>query len=192
MRCAGFHRSLGTHISKVKSVSLDSWTPELVENMKNMGNIRSNTLYLAKLPLDFIDTDTETFVRRKYVKKEWFGSSQQSNYKERMTGKRNLLTKEESSPTRPILAQYETMKYTHELSQLRSMGFTNDQLNLSILHQFNGDLNVSIDEIVKQTATESSNETGPVSPPPATNAHQPMDPVLGIRVDPDKYKLNPL
>eukprot|EP00126_Sphaerothecum_destruens_P007952 Sdes_comp20039_c0_seq4m12848 len=85
MRCAGFHRSLGTHISKVKSVSLDSWTPELVENMKNMGNIRSNTLYLAKLPLDFIDTDTETFVRRKYVKKEWFGSSQQSNYKERVS-----------------------------------------------------------------------------------------------------------
>ena len=31
MRCAGFHRSLGTHISKVKSVSLDSWTPALVE-----------------------------------------------------------------------------------------------------------------------------------------------------------------
>lgn len=28
IRCAGIHRNLGVHISKVKSVNLDSWTPE--------------------------------------------------------------------------------------------------------------------------------------------------------------------
>jgi stromal membrane-associated protein len=28
IRCAGFHRNLGVHISKVKSVNLDSWTGE--------------------------------------------------------------------------------------------------------------------------------------------------------------------
>ena len=27
IRCAGIHRNLGVHISKVKSVNLDSWTP---------------------------------------------------------------------------------------------------------------------------------------------------------------------
>jgi len=28
IRCAGIHRNLGVHVSKVKSVNLDSWTPE--------------------------------------------------------------------------------------------------------------------------------------------------------------------
>jgi len=28
IRCSGIHRGMGTHISKVKSVDLDMWTPE--------------------------------------------------------------------------------------------------------------------------------------------------------------------
>lgn len=31
IRCGGLHRRLGTHISRVKSVNLDSWTSEQVE-----------------------------------------------------------------------------------------------------------------------------------------------------------------
>ena len=30
IRCAGIHRNLGVHISKVKSVNLDTWTPEQI------------------------------------------------------------------------------------------------------------------------------------------------------------------
>ena len=30
IRCAGIHRNLGVHISRVKSVNLDSWTPQQV------------------------------------------------------------------------------------------------------------------------------------------------------------------
>jgi hypothetical protein len=31
MRCAALHRKLGTHISKVKSLSMDAWTSEQVD-----------------------------------------------------------------------------------------------------------------------------------------------------------------
>ena len=30
IRCAGIHRNLGVHISRVKSVNLDQWTPEQI------------------------------------------------------------------------------------------------------------------------------------------------------------------
>lgn len=31
MRCASLHRKLGTHISKVKSLSMDTWTDDQVD-----------------------------------------------------------------------------------------------------------------------------------------------------------------
>lgn len=31
IRCAGIHRNLGVHISRVKSVNLDQWTPEQMQ-----------------------------------------------------------------------------------------------------------------------------------------------------------------
>ena len=40
IRCAGIHRNLGVHISKVKSVNLDSWTAEQVAVSKVMGVIK--------------------------------------------------------------------------------------------------------------------------------------------------------
>ncbi|ODQ51674.1 Arf GTPase activating protein, partial [Saitoella complicata NRRL Y-17804] len=45
MRCAGLHRKMGTHISKVKSISLDTWTPEQLNNMKELGNEKSNAIW---------------------------------------------------------------------------------------------------------------------------------------------------
>ena len=39
IRCAGIHRNLGVHISKVKSVNLDSWTPHQVAVSQNLSEI---------------------------------------------------------------------------------------------------------------------------------------------------------
>lgn len=43
-RCSGIHRGMGTHISRVKSVDLDSWTDEQLQSMLRWGNSRSNKL----------------------------------------------------------------------------------------------------------------------------------------------------
>ncbi|KAL0073118.1 hypothetical protein F4703DRAFT_1899680 [Phycomyces blakesleeanus] len=42
IQCSGIHRSLGTHISKVKSVDLDTWVPEQIDSMVQWGNGRAN------------------------------------------------------------------------------------------------------------------------------------------------------
>ncbi|KAI0974140.1 hypothetical protein F4678DRAFT_458931 [Xylaria arbuscula] len=74
MRCAAIHRKLGTHISKVKSLSMDSWTTEQVESMKRIGNAASNKTYNPQgkrppVPVDADEADSamERFIRSKYV-----------------------------------------------------------------------------------------------------------------------------
>ncbi|KAK6622333.1 hypothetical protein RUM44_002144 [Polyplax serrata] len=80
IRCAGIHRNLGVHISKVKSVNLDSWTPEQVVSLQQMGNSRARAVYEATLPDSWrrpqTDSSLENFIRAKYqhkryIAKEW-------------------------------------------------------------------------------------------------------------------------
>jgi len=75
IRCAGIHRNLGVHISKVKSVNLDSWTPQQVASMQVMGNSRARAVYEAGLAEDHLrpqsDSALEAFIRNKYEKKKW-------------------------------------------------------------------------------------------------------------------------
>jgi hypothetical protein len=49
IECSGIHRSMGVHISKVRSISLDSWTTELLDLMRAIGNAKFNALYEGAL-----------------------------------------------------------------------------------------------------------------------------------------------
>ncbi|KIW42755.1 uncharacterized protein PV06_06270 [Exophiala oligosperma] len=76
MRCASLHRKLGTHISKVKSLSMDTWSNDQVESMKRHGNNEVNKVYNPKnkkpdMPLDAdeVDSAMERFIRKKYQEK---------------------------------------------------------------------------------------------------------------------------
>eukprot|EP00884_Botryococcus_braunii_P011221 jgi/Botrbrau1/2009/Bobra.0052s0049.1 len=53
LNCSGHHRSLGVHISKVRSATLDTWLPEQVDFVQQMGNRRANEYWEACLPKDF-------------------------------------------------------------------------------------------------------------------------------------------
>ncbi|XP_069394407.1 stromal membrane-associated protein 1-like isoform X11 [Paralichthys olivaceus] len=76
IRCAGIHRNLGVHISRVKSVNLDQWTSEQIQSMVDMGNSRARQLYEAHLPESFrrpqTDQAVEVFIRDKYERKKYF------------------------------------------------------------------------------------------------------------------------
>ncbi|OII71748.1 uncharacterized protein cubi_00555 [Cryptosporidium ubiquitum] len=51
--CSGVHRHLGVHISKVKSISLDTWNNDWIERCMKIGNYISNKYYEYKLPNGF-------------------------------------------------------------------------------------------------------------------------------------------
>jgi hypothetical protein len=73
IRCAGIHRGLGAHISKVRSVDLDTWTTEMVDMMERMGNELANRIWEARLPQPFRPEviQLESFIRRKYENQEF-------------------------------------------------------------------------------------------------------------------------
>jgi hypothetical protein len=73
VRCASLHRKLGTHVSKVKSLSMDSWSTEQVENMKKVGHVVSNKVFnpqgvRADIPVDIdeVEAAMEKYIRQKY------------------------------------------------------------------------------------------------------------------------------
>ncbi|GMP74825.1 hypothetical protein CsSME_00032121 [Camellia sinensis var. sinensis] len=71
MQCSGIHRSLGVHISKVRSATLDTWLPDQVAFVQSMGNEKSNSYWEAELPPKYNRVGIENFIRAKYVDKRW-------------------------------------------------------------------------------------------------------------------------
>lgn len=74
LRCSGIHRSLGVHISKVRSVDLDTWTPEHIENMTTWGNKRANFYWefgCTPKPFEPEESKIESFIRAKYERKAY-------------------------------------------------------------------------------------------------------------------------
>ncbi|XP_030467962.1 ADP-ribosylation factor GTPase-activating protein AGD5-like isoform X1 [Syzygium oleosum] len=71
LQCSGVHRSLGVHISKVRSATLDTWLPEQVAFIQSMGNEKANSYWEAELPPNYGRVGIENFIRAKYVEKRW-------------------------------------------------------------------------------------------------------------------------
>lgn len=87
IKCAGIHRNLGVHISKVRSLDLDTacWDPEQIEFMRNVGNVKSREEFESNVPCFYQRPMTkvpnpwvrENWIRAKYVRKE-FGRDNES------------------------------------------------------------------------------------------------------------------
>ncbi|CBZ24001.1 conserved hypothetical protein [Leishmania mexicana MHOM/GT/2001/U1103] len=80
IRCSGVHRSLGVHISKVKSTNMDRWSLAEVRLMEAIGNAKAKTLYEVRLPAGArpsggadaaADDAVRSFIQRKYEQREF-------------------------------------------------------------------------------------------------------------------------
>ncbi|CAJ2657977.1 unnamed protein product [Trifolium pratense] len=83
LKCCGVHRSLGTHISKVLSVTLDEWSDDEVDAMIEVGgNASANSIYEAYIPEGFTKPGPDAtpderskFIRSKYELQEFLKPS---------------------------------------------------------------------------------------------------------------------
>uniref|UniRef100_A0A8C6LVY1 Arf-GAP with coiled-coil, ANK repeat and PH domain-containing protein n=1 Tax=Nothobranchius furzeri TaxID=105023 RepID=A0A8C6LVY1_NOTFU len=79
IECSGIHRSLGVHCSKVRSLTLDSWEPELLKLMCELGNSVINHIYEGsykeqdlKKPLPSSSRqEKEAWIKAKYVERKF-------------------------------------------------------------------------------------------------------------------------
>ncbi|KAI9510687.1 ArfGap-domain-containing protein [Russula earlei] len=73
IRCSGIHRGMGTHISKVKSIDLDTWTAEQMACIQKWGNRLANLYWEAHLKPGHVPPDhkIESFIRSKYESRRW-------------------------------------------------------------------------------------------------------------------------
>ncbi|KAL9971108.1 hypothetical protein ACROYT_G023595 [Oculina patagonica] len=71
IECSGIHRSLGVHVSKVRSLILDAWEPEQVKLMTALGNNLVNGILEAKASMkkptsQSNRSERETWIKLKY------------------------------------------------------------------------------------------------------------------------------
>lgn len=79
IECSGVHRSLGVHYSKVRSLTLDDWEPEILKVMAELGNTVVNNVYEAlPIPPDVVRATPkcngnirEAWIRAKYVDRKF-------------------------------------------------------------------------------------------------------------------------
>ncbi|PNX75673.1 ADP-ribosylation factor GTPase-activating protein agd12-like [Trifolium pratense] len=83
LKCCTVHRSLGTQISKILSVTLDEWSNDEIDAMIEVGgNASANSIYEAYIPEgytkpgpDASHEQRENFIRSKYERQEFLKHS---------------------------------------------------------------------------------------------------------------------
>jgi hypothetical protein len=73
IQCSGIHRSLGVHVSKVRSITLDNWSLPMLDLLKGLGNDVFNQVWEArpsklnkKVNKSSARSEAEGYIRAKY------------------------------------------------------------------------------------------------------------------------------
>ncbi|KAI9473921.1 MAG: hypothetical protein EXX96DRAFT_508852 [Benjaminiella poitrasii] len=157
IRCAGIHRKMGTHISKVKSITMDQWTMEQIETMRNAGG---NDVVNSKInpnpgshprPLAADDEHAmEKYIRAKWEKRSFMSEKKDMALSSVKPAARLTIPPKRSSSV-PTFNGGNTTNLVPALNQLREMGFQNEAKNKQILIQTQGNVQSAIEMLWKST-----------------------------------------
>ncbi len=82
IECSGVHRSLGSHVSRVRSLELDLWTSFEIELLKRIGNYNVNSIYTdktnpesRKLSIKATRAERMDYIKNKYEYKRYVAIS---------------------------------------------------------------------------------------------------------------------
>ncbi|CAM1291466.1 Uncharacterised protein g141 [Pycnogonum litorale] len=93
--CAGFHRNMGCHISKVKSIKMDNWDDSQVQAIAEVGNAKANAKYEVSVPVCYRRPTSsacdpavlrEQWIRAKYEREEFMHIDKQTYLSGSMEG----------------------------------------------------------------------------------------------------------
>lgn len=96
IECSGIHRSFGVHLSKVRSITLDTWEPELMKVMLELGNDVINRCYEANVDESIAERATplcnraerEVWITAKYVKRAFVSRLPEVKMRSNASGQR--------------------------------------------------------------------------------------------------------
>lgn len=175
-RCASVHRRvLPPDVSKVKSLTLDTWTNEQIERIRRVGNRRARKRWNPKrIPFPQGDDDDtgpmEDYVRDKYVNGRFRdGDIDESDYNDRASrfsespdeyggssrSRLNLTLTNRSraqSVNGPLptlshrkMTTFESKQYPSQTTKITGFGYTNRDLVIEALILANGSIDTALD-----------------------------------------------
>ncbi len=81
LNCSGVHRSLGVHITQVRSITMDAWFPDQIKTMQTVGNARARAYWEANVPAGHFIPDEnasrsemEVWIKAKYEQRRFVAS----------------------------------------------------------------------------------------------------------------------
>ena len=175
-RCASLHRKMGTHVSRVKSISLDSWTSDQVDTMRSIGNTISNYNLnpLREWPLREDDYGMEQFIRDKYERKKFTTQRETGSFRPIKSA-----LKGSSAVTETPAFSATANRYAKEMSTLRDMGFTNRAQLVDVLTQTNGDLAEATERLLNMGPTSNTTASGRPEKPKRPRVRFTLDTIGG-------------
>ncbi|XP_062590479.1 arf-GAP with coiled-coil, ANK repeat and PH domain-containing protein 2-like isoform X2 [Saccostrea cucullata] len=123
IECSGIHRSFGVHMSKVRSITLDSWDPELLKVMAELGNDNVNRIYEANLNDAVAVKATpecnrsirESFIRAKYLDKAFVSKLPGPKSSNKVKGW-SVRRKPKRSPSRDVANSHDNSEEDSDLT----------------------------------------------------------------------------
>uniref|UniRef100_A0A4W5NCX0 Arf-GAP with coiled-coil, ANK repeat and PH domain-containing protein n=1 Tax=Hucho hucho TaxID=62062 RepID=A0A4W5NCX0_9TELE len=141
IQCSGIHRSLGVHFSKVRSLTLDSWEPELLKLMCELGNEVMNQIYEARReelgarkprPAD-PRQEIEAYIRAKYVDRQFVRRPSDEELRSKVVSlskqEKRLSSSSEHLPPRPPPPTPKLRPASNGLEARRDSLFCPDELD---------------------------------------------------------------